>query len=337
MISNNAKLFSFSDFYSQFCNILLNKIKDKKAWPNELSNLLNCSKQTVYRKQNGNYHYTLEEFFSLISHYEIDIAELFRMNITSTPFTVPGVHEPLHSINDYLKRLAGSFKILKSNIPPKITYATRELPIFYYFLNPPLASFKLYVFAKLIWKSEDLVNKCFEVNLLNLDQLQLISTLWFQYSQLRSKEYWSSNILDSTLQQIIFFNESGDLASDHALLIINGLEEVVKRIRTMAVTGTKSPDLHGNFNLYENKILHTGNHVLADSGDDRALILTFDNPNFIATKDSKFIDYTEVWLRTIEDHSYHLGQGSGNHTSIFFNSLNDRIQQVKARLQFKYF
>ena len=84
--------------------------------------------------------------------------------------------------------------------------------------------------------------------------------------------------------------------------------------------------------LFENKILHTSNHVLVKSKEKNIIYITFDNPNFIYTDNQNFVEYSENWYSTIREISYALGAGSGHNTLSFFNYLVSKIDMVRKRI-----
>jgi hypothetical protein len=165
--------------------------------------------------------------------------------------------------------------------------------------------------------------------------------IWKDYSNFYSEEYWNNNVLDNSLQQLLFYTECKEINTENALIIIDAIHEVILKCKKMAYDGSKNNHIrstedafgsNGNYRLYDNKILHTSNHVRVSSDHFNAVYLTYDNPNFIITQDARFIDYTDNWYSAIQENSYILGKGSGHHAADFFNVLLSKIEHTQQRI-----
>ncbi|MCC6816459.1 MAG: hypothetical protein IT267_08620 [Saprospiraceae bacterium] len=320
------------DFKRKFLENLRLHFKNKKNWADELSTILNCTKASVYKKMSDENFFLLSDIILLTKHFGLSLDKIIYEDLGRVNFIAHYVTNPIHEVEQYLEHLTNIFTQINQLTNPTVYYATRELPIFYYFLNGPLTLFKLYVFSRTIWKIESFKGAKFSESLFKESIVTKSRLLADNFSKLKSIEYWNSNILDSTMQQLMFYTESGDLSLNDAHLILDGLLEVIKTVKEATLVGHKNPLTPSNFELYENKILHTNNHILLRSDQYCGLYITFDNPNFLFTEDKEFLEYTFDWYNTIEDNSYQLGHGSGHHTSIFFTSLERKVLNLKNKL-----
>ncbi|MBK7811342.1 MAG: hypothetical protein IPO62_10165 [Saprospiraceae bacterium] len=325
MIKNNQ-------FKVEFREILFTRIKLKKSWVNELASILNCSTESIYKKIKPDHFFSLDEILTLSQHYNISLDQVLGKKDNQFQFKIPNLISPVSSISDFLLLLNSTFESINQNSHVKAIYSTRELPIFYYFLNKELASFKFYVFSKTIWSIGSFKNKPFSFELFDQSILSYFTQIWEKYSVIESTEYWNTNILDSTLQQISFYYESNELNAPDAHLILDGLESTLEKIQLMLISQSKSKLKTDNFKLFENKILHTSNHVLVKNDNFNALYLTFDSPNFLIIEDEEFIRYTENWFKIIHENSYVLGSGSGHHSKIYFDNLKNRIHSIRKTI-----
>ncbi|MBK9271090.1 MAG: hypothetical protein IPM48_05805 [Saprospiraceae bacterium] len=318
---------------NRFHDLLKENIKDKKRWVNELAELLNCSITAIYKKNRADHFYTVDEMLFLIKHYSIDTNDLFGNLGKLKLFSVPNIVYPIRNIEEYLTRLSINLSGLDQEKEAKVFYATRELPIFYYFLYPNLALFMFYVFAKTVWKVEQYIRAPFDSNGFPPDLISKIKTIWDKYANLNTFEYWNTNVIDITLEQIRFYFEAGDLDKDIAMGLLVDLESTLQRIKEMAMTNSKQEGLVSNFHLYENKILHTSNHVLVQTKNLSSIYIAFDHPNFIISRDVEFLEYSNKWYQTIEENSFLLGKGSGHMTSVFFNHLHYKINITRKQIE----
>ncbi|MCC6815543.1 MAG: hypothetical protein IT267_03925 [Saprospiraceae bacterium] len=319
-------------FQTNFIEQVKLKIGTHKNWASELSELLNVAKPSIYRKIKPETFFSLHEILLLCKHYKISIDQLLHLDSDQVSFNCPNMLNPIRSVEEYLERLTNTFDQLWVMKDPKVYYTTRELPIFYCFLDDYYTAFKLYVFSKTIWLVPNFKSAKFDLNLFNPDCFKITKTLWNNYSKIHTEEFWNCNILDNTLQQILYFWEAGDLRKEDALNILKSIEKVLDQCRNMALKGSKSEKFSTNLILYNNRILHTGNHVLVKTDQQDVLYLTYDNPNFLITSDSQFTKYSKDWYDLITENSYILGKGSGHHNANFFNTLQESIELARNRI-----
>lgn len=319
-------------FKSQFIRQLKIKIGSHKNWNDELANLLHVSPQSIYRKVKKEGFFSLDEVLILADYYKISIDQLLEQSPDQIRFNCPNLLSPINSIEDYLNRLVLSFGKVSTMKNPKIFYATRELPIFYYFLNDTFTSFKLYVFARTIWSIPRFNSAKFDMNLFDPNCFKITKLLWNNYAKLNSEEFWNSNIIDNTIHQILYYYECGDINKDDAFKVIDSIIEVIRLCKNMALRGSKSEVLEDNLVLYNNRILHTGNHVLVRSDHQDMLFLTYDSPNFLTTDNQYFIKYSINWYKQISENSYTLGKGSGHNNANFFKSLIESAEVVYSKI-----
>ena len=325
----NQTLETNLDFKSTFIELLLNAIKNKDHWAKELSSVLNVSIDAIYKKHRQESFYTVEEIVLLCRTYHLSLDQIIHNQKQEVKFKIQNKITPVKDIHSYLHGLKMTFSKLNQLSDYQILYATRELPIFYYFLNDSLTQFKLFVYSKAIWKIPSFAHQSFNPSLFDPDILNETRFLWSLYSEAPTEEFWSNNILDNTLQQLKFYYDAGEISQQNTLQILEGIADVCANCKTMTVSNSKTKTKPNNFKLYENKILHTTNHVLVLSNQYNALYLTFDNPNYLMTQDTEFIQYSISWYNTIRENSYILGTGGGHNTALFFKELTEKIDRLK--------
>lgn len=317
----------------QFHEVILNKIVCKKNWADELSKVLHVSTDTIYKKARMDSFYSLDEVIILMKHFGISLDEMVFDRSDHVHFKMPQLTRPVKNIEEYLGQLANTFQMVQQAKNVKLYYATRELPIFYYFLNDTLAAFKLFVFGRTVWNISRMADACYSKDLFDPEIFQLTKNIWNHYAQYNSEEYWNNNVMDNTIQQLLYYFDCGVITTCDAISIIEALKEVTSRCKKMAITNSKNLLYNqNNYKLYNNKIMHTSNHVRVSSDDFNVLYLTYDSPNFIISENSALLHYTDQWYNSIQENSYYLGKGSGHHALDFFNSIIEKITAVEKRI-----
>ena len=319
-------------FIDAFQRILLSKVHDKKHWAQELSSHLNLSTDAVYKKSRMQTSYSLDEFLLLIDKYGIRFEDIKGQSRQKGQirFDSPMLNNKIADPMEYLLGVEKSLQMALDKSDSRIYYTTRELPVFYYFLNPYLTAFKLYVFSKIVWEIPRFKNSPFHMNLFDPDLFKFTKQMWDLYASLASDEFWTADILDNTLQQLSYLNQCGQINKEDAAQIINACHEILNKCSNMAECGSKmNAGTKNEFRLYENKILHTSNHILVKSAAKDFIFLTYDNPNYIYSDDKEFVQYSMDWYEKIKKNSYYLGEGTGHLRYQFFNLLKYKVEEAK--------
>ncbi|MEP7196526.1 MAG: hypothetical protein ABI851_08400 [Saprospiraceae bacterium] len=317
-------------FVERFHELVLERIVDKKHWVKELAGILHLSEDAIYKKARFETSYSLTEFLILCEKYHISYNEINHSTEHDfIKFTTPFINRKIKTPLDYLKTLENNLLQLKTLNNPYILYTTRELPIFYYCLNHDFLAFKLYVFSKTVWGIPLFVENPFSMDLFDPEIFVLADKIWTMYSELHTEEYWTSNILDSTLQQLQFFGNCGQINKSSSEQLISSIVKVMDHCNKMAGVGSKCLKTENtNFQLYENKILHTSNQIMVNTKEKDFMFITFDNPNYIYTEDIELMQYSKQWYEKIKQHSYSLGVGTGHQRFQYFDAINNKIKEL---------
>lgn len=318
-----------NNFSATFHDLLMSRIRDKKRWAQEIASTLNLSTDAIYKKARHETSYSLSEFMMLSDKYDISYDQIVKgSEVDFIKIKTPFLNSRIKSPMEYLKALEKTFSSIQSSCNPKILYTTRELPIFYYFLNPHLTAFKLFVFAKTVWEIPLFKNSVFDLSLFDPETFVLAKNIWNHYADLISEEFWTLNVFDVTIQQLQYFKDLNQIKQEDIDAVLVGIENVILQCHEMSESKSKNIRRNSNnFFLYENKILHTSNHILVQADEIEFMYLTYDNPNYIYTQDKEFINYSKDWYNKIKKNSYSLGDGSGHLRFKFFEELKKKVRE----------
>ncbi len=308
---------------------------EHKKMIESLGSILNLQKSTIYKKVQGESSLTLEEVHKICLHFVISLDEILGLNDNKIYFDFPALKGIGTNAVDYLKPIAVDLEKVHS-LKPHVFYATRELPIFYYFSSVYLASFKFFVFHNIIWREDKYAIIKFDINQYQHDTefTKLLSQITDSYMNLNSTEIWNVQLIDNTLNQIKYFLESGLFQSPQdAIKLCHEIHHLVDRIAKMMSTGNKSvfklnQSQAGQVNIVNNEITHTNNVIFVNSETLRAVYNTYDNPNFMKSYNSKLCDYTEQWINRLIINAAPLTQGSIKDQNNFINKFKERIDKT---------
>jgi hypothetical protein len=307
-----------------------------------LAELLNVGKDAVYRRLRGDTLLTPDEIELLVRHYNISLdAYIFRQSdsvfFTFNPFT-----HTVKTFDDYLTGIHTDLLLLSKLPNVQISYASAEIPIFYYMFFPELFQFKLYVWARTIWHFDFLQKVPFSFDLIPFPFIQKSEEILKLYRQIPSTELWSLNIIDNTLNQIEYHVVSNGFKDPtDALILCEKLQMLVIHMQTMAEYGQKIPlstnhineQIPDNFELYHNEMIYTNITIFVESKIGRAVYTSHCNPNFLKTTDIRMCDYTEGWINSIMAKSNKMSKSAEKPRQWFFERLRKRIEMVQTRLK----
>ncbi|MDQ3142290.1 MAG: hypothetical protein M3Q56_08590 [Bacteroidota bacterium] len=307
-----------------------------KEYVDDLCGILNLQKSTVYKKLRGESPLHIDDACLLAEHFKLSLDEIMGLSKGRIYFDFPAMHQKIKNSQDYLEPIVLDLERLLL-VKPKIYYATKELPLFYYFSSPALAAFKFHVFYNIIWREDKNAWIKFSLNQYILDQqfinqTRKISELYMNFD---SNEIWNINILDNTLNQIRYFLESGLYEeAELSLSLCDEMSKLLEIISKTLETGNKShwkrnKEGGGFINIFNNEIAHTNNVIYIKSESIRAVYSTYDNPNFMRSLNTQLCDYTESWFHRLEKHSSALTLGNVKDRKNFINYLQVRIEKTK--------
>lgn len=323
-------------------DIIRERVKDPKNWIDEISGKLNLSKSAVYKKVNATSSLSLEELSNLLVEYDISFDQLIRPDQPNLIFNFPYLTRQVGSFLDFLSPLKQSITLF-SRLPNNyVTYATHELPIFYWLLSRDVSYFKLYSFARTLWDLEGYKNRQFDLSDFSGEQVIMkeATQIAGYFMEMPSTELWNKNLLGNTLNQIKYFADSGIFANiDDAISLCDSLESIINHVEAMAeagrkfLPGTEPSDKNPEFRLYHNEIAHTNNTVLVESDSTQAVFTTYDSPNFIVSQDEALVEYTSNWFDKLIEHSLPVAREARRSRMYLFNQIRKRINMTRSELK----
>ena len=210
---------------------------DPKAWIDEIATILSISKPAVYKRINGTTALSLDDVARLMRQYSISFDKLVLPDKNSISFDFPYLEREIKSFPDYVIPLRAAVEKLSKVPEIKVWYATNELPFFYYFFFPDLTYFKFYMYARTVWNIPSYQNM--KINLQEFsgyyalkDDIDAIQTAYYSLPGL---ELWNENVLNNTLNQIVYFLSSNYFEiPQEAFVLCDRLSSIIQHATKMA-------------------------------------------------------------------------------------------------------
>lgn len=327
----------------QIFELIESKSSNPKDLKDELAELLSISKGAIYKRINGTTAISLSDLATLMKRYNISFDKLVNPNRQDILFQFPQLERKIVSFFEYthtFKQAVDNF----ANLPdPQIYYATNELPFFYYFLDKDLTYFKFYIYAKTVWNLDSYKDR--ELRLKEFAEEHgvmgvLNDSLQKYYDVLPNIEFWNENVLNNTLNQILYFLTTGHFEiPEEAFVLCDKLSDIMHHVEKMAEHGKKfmpgfePRDNAPEFQMYYNEISHTNNMLLIVNSLQSAVFTAYDNPNYIISTDQSLIDYTETWFKNIQKSSLPISKDATKTRREMFGKIHRKIDTTRSEIE----
>lgn len=297
---------------------------------------LQLTRSQAYRRINGTVPVSLDELKVLAEKFELSIDDiLLEPNDAQIRFSASlRMNE---SYLGFLQQLHQTLLHVRQMKEVQVQYATNEFPIFYTFMFPDLVRFKLYMWNRTFWKNGHKQGP-FTLSVANPDELAIADAIQKEYLSIATTEYWHIRMFDNTLSQIHYALESGFFKnSTDAELLIGHLYKGLQHVASMAEYGYKrligdAPSTQrAAFQLYLSD-LPTNVHFLVTQEDRRQLFSTFDNPNFMHTRNKAICDYSARWFENLQNKSILISQSGDKARNQFFHRMEKDIAMITEDL-----
>jgi len=303
-----------------------------------ISNLLNISDDSVYRRIRGEKELSFTELQLLATHYNISIDSILSLkNDQLVLFKDFRINQNNFTFEQYLTSLIETLNFLRKTDNLEIIYSAKDFPIFHYFLFPKLAAFKLFFWQKSILNFDSFKSRQFSKDA-NLNELEIGKLAMLKYYKLPGIEIWGEEIIHSSLRQIEFYHESGFFkCTEDIIEILDEMEKMLMHLQSMASSGNKfigeNPDKDGgSFQLYFNEMILGNNSLLVRSGATKTVYLTYNELNYISTMDENFCQQYYQSLKTLISKSSLISTASEKIRNMFFNKLFKKLNDTRKKV-----
>lgn len=306
----------------------------------EVATLLNISIDSAYRRIRNEKSLSFEEIQILAAHFKISLDQVLHLKSDAFIFTGRITNNTDFTFENWLQSVIQNLQAILSYKPNHLFYLAKELPFFYYFLNPEVAAFKSFFFMKSILYYEDWKHAKFSVQdelyKKYFDTYKKISDL---FATIPSTEIWSIENITSTLHQIEFYRVTGSLKSDEeALILFDKIEDIVNHLERQAEQGVK---LHAGqatnssgpaYKMFVNELIMGDNMQLVTLGSAQVTYINHSVINFILTRDEAFNTYMKKTLENIAQKSTPVSEVNEKERLLFFNRLRTKIYHAKKQV-----
>ncbi len=326
-----------TELQQQLFSYLKDNLPPHLSLVDELGDLLGLGADSVYRRIRGEKPVTLNELKKICEHFHLSLDQLLQLQNDSVVFRAPDLGKENFSFVDVLKSILQQLKHFNSFKHRQMLYLCKDMPIWQFYLYPELAAFKTFVWAKSIHNEPLYAGKLFSLEeFKNEDCLKTGRQIIQEYNQIPSVELWNEESINSTLNQIKFYKDSGGFMHEKDVeVILDSFELTIKHLRMQAEKGVKfmpgdADIVHkATVQLYVNEIVIGSNTILVELDNTKLSIIPYNVFSYILTKDARFNDSMFNGFNTLKNRSTLISVTGEKERNRFFSFQQEKVNSLR--------
>jgi len=323
-------------------NRIFDKIKQilpaNTSFVDELAIVLDISNDSAYRRIRGEKQLSIEELLKLGTAYHISFDSLLQNNIDNVSFNYRSINGNI-SFEAYFNSILDNMKLVSGFEKSELIYVAKDIPLVQYFEYPQITAFKLFFWYKTILGDPKFEGDSYNPNLIPNALFETGRQIRGEYLKIPSIEIWNKETINSTLNQIEFYYDSGFFSDIKVLSgIFEDLKQLILHVKSDASLGYKTSNMYPstedkeNYKLYYNEITIGDNTIFFDLGDRKIANITHNVLNILTTSNPEFCDETLRTLKNIINKSNLISVVSEKHRNKFFNMILQKIEALRSKL-----
>ena len=326
-----------TELQQQLFSYLKDNMPPHLSLVDELGDLLGVGTDSVYRRIRGEKPVTLNELKKICEHFHLSLDQLLQLQNDSVVFRAPDLGKQHFSFADVLKSILQQLKHFNSFKTRQMLYLCKDMPIWQFFLYPELAAFKTFVWAKSIHNEPLYAGKLFSLDeMMSKDYFTIGRQIIQEYNQLPSIELWNEESINSTLNQIKFYKDSGGFKQEKDInVILDSFELTIKHLGIQAEKGVKfmpgdTDLLHkSSVQLYVNEIVIGSNTILIELDNTKLSIIPYNVFSYILTKDARFNESMFNGFNTLKNRSTLISVTGEKERNRFFTFQLEKVNCLR--------
>jgi len=319
---------------NDFVDLIKNALPPGHSLVGELSDLLNISSDSAYRRIRGETSFTFEEVVIICNRFSISFDSFISSQSGSVSFRYNMVDITIGSFKKYIQKICTDLVSVRQSRDRQIIYAADDIPIFLLFAVPEVAYFKMFYWMKSVLNIPELEKMKYDPSFIDEDLRKWGEEMLNSYSIVPSIEIWNDTTFTSIIKEIDFYHESGLFQSEEqALNLCDRLSELLNDIRKMAERSSKREGLADNYLLYNSDVEVGNNCILATAGQMQALYIRHYTFNILVTTDKTFCEETSQWLNGLIRKSTLISGVSEKQRYQFFQKAQECVEKLKSKIR----
>jgi hypothetical protein len=321
----------------QFIQYLKAKTNDNASFADEIATVLDIGYDAAYRRINNKTSLTLEEAVKLARHYKISLNKLFEVGEQNTIITElsPGIHD-VQGLELWLKQSLSNVLPLTKIKSASIVYSAKDIPLFHTLKDTYLSRYKMFVWLKDLDSNMTKNKTSFDDFLKAIPEslLENAFKLGEVYKDINITEIWNNTTINGSLQQVLYYFESGLLSKNIALKICTDIEEVIKHVEEQAIhqclTGSKNKS---SYHLYVNDIHTMTNTIMVKTPYQKVFFTPFTVISYFKIEHQPTCELMNEFFEKQMSSSKLLVNAGERDRSLFFKRMHQKIDKLRVIIQ----
>ncbi len=319
-----------------FIKYLKEKSGNNTSFVDEIADILDIGYDAAYRRINLKTSLSLEEAVTLAKHYKVSLNKLYEVGSENTIIT--DLSPPIHNKEDleiWLKQSYESVFPLTKLKSASIIYSAKDIPLFHTLKDSFLSRYKMYVWLKDVDPEMTRNKIAFDDFINNMPDtlLEKAFKLGEVYKDINITEIWNNTTINGTLQQVLYYFESGALSRELALLICTDIEDVIRHVEKQAIqqclTGSKNKAI---YNLYINNIHTMSNTIMVKTPYQKVFFTPFTVISYFKIEHQPTCELMYEFFEKQMSISKLLVNAGEKDRSLFFNRMHQKINRLRERI-----
>lgn len=321
--------------------IFLEQVK-QKANPviplvDQLADALHVSNDGAYRRLRGTTVLTLDEAVALAEHFSLPLPEIKNLKTEGFVFQRSTFRETLDDFGEYVKKTEIYLTQIRDSKQKFGIYAAKDIPVFYFFHFPELASFKMYFWLKTLKGGSDIKSKKFSFDSVPKEYFDKAKSVAKLYAQIPFTELWNEETINSTLNQIQYFADANLFDKKQTgIMLCDKLQELFEVIQLQAETGLKyfkgekmKPDVP--YELYFNDLIALDNTIYTRTESFEMTMVSYNAMDYLFTFNPIIGHEVLQFLETQKSKSQVISKSSEKERNKFFKRIEEKISLLKTK------
>ncbi|MDR2920083.1 MAG: hypothetical protein LBV72_12045 [Tannerella sp.] len=323
------------EIQKNFFETLKSKLPSHISLAHEVSDLLNISVDSAYRRIRGEKELSISELSTLCEHYDISVDAI--LNHRSNNIIFKKLYHQKNDLDEYYlytKDVTERLELISTLSGPKeMYYLAREIPFFHLTPYPELALFRVFVCYQMNSKNDVSYDEFLD----GIDRKKIMDyyhRMLLSYNKIPSKEIWVRDTADATLQLLEYYYELNMFRTpDTCLLLCNQLLQMINNIEKWAETGSKGDKSNISYKMYLSLICLENSFMMTKWGDITSTTINVFVINGVTTSNESFCTKAEKWFNGIVERSLYISKSSKLERFKFFQEIRTKIRDLVKKIK----
>ena len=311
-----------------------NRSAEKYIFADEISDELNISRDSAYRRINCDTLLGINEIFALCQKYQISLdklmglrdSKLFDCTYRPIDLTTPDAYLK------YMLALSKHIETLSASRDATVLMSATDIPVFHLVTQKELRYFKIYTWLQSVYNFE----KSIEDFLLGIETPDIegcYQKINSNYKLIPSAEIWTDDTVNTTLKLISYYVDISSFSNtDLPLLLCEQVLNILNKLQSWTENSTKGEGA-ASFQLFVSEMELENTYIIMKRPGTTSCIVKLYTINSLNVYDPQFCHETENWLKKLSERSVLLCGNSEKERIQFFKTQRKKVHTLMEKIR----